>query len=146
MATTITRYNALAEYLLDGVVDLEDDTINVALVDSTYTFDATDTIWADASGSEEANGNGYTTGGVALGSKAVTLASGTATWDAADASWTFTNSKTFRGAVIYKVGTTDGIVNPLIAYVLFNDTPADITINSVGFTIVWSASGILTLA
>lgn len=148
MATTITRYNALSEYLLDGVVDLEDGTIKLALVDSGYVFDATDTVWADASGFEEANGNGYTTGGATLANSAVTRALGVSTWDADDVTWTFTDSKTFMGAILYLSGTVDGVVNPLIAYVLFNDAGGgtSITINSVAFTVQWNASGILALS
>jgi hypothetical protein len=130
---------------MDAVVDLENATIKVALVDNTYTFDATDTVWADASGSDLSTATGYTAGGATLGSKTLTHSSGTTTWDAADVTWAFTASKTFRGAVIYVSGTVDSVVNPLIGYVLFDDTPADLTINSVDFTIIWGGSGILVM-
>lgn len=148
MATTITRFNCLSEYLADGVVDLEDGTIKLALVDAAYVFDATDTVWADISANEEPGVNGYTTGGATLASSAVTRTGGVATWDAADVTWTFTDSKTFMGAVLYLSGTVDSVVNPLIAYILFNDAGGGtaITINSVAFTVQWSASGIMTVS
>lgn len=146
MAITITVYDFGKANLLGGdasgeaPIDFLSDTIKVSLHTSTYSpAAATDDFWNDAS-NELAAGNGYTANGEALASKTVTVAGGNADFDAADVSWTFTASKTFRYAVIYK-DTGTASTSPLIAYVDFGtDRVEDST-----FTIVWNASGILRL-
>jgi hypothetical protein len=118
----------------------------LALVTSEYTFNAAHTIWdpgtddaADPSHCEVANGDGYTTNGAALGSLSVTAVR----FDAADVTWAAL-TKTFRGAVLYHRATYLTIVNPLIAYILFDSTPADIVIGGGDYTVQWNASGIIT--
>lgn len=146
MATTITKYNQLSEMLCNGALDLNDAAlvVKVALVTSGYTFSAAHDEWADASGSEVATGNGYTTGGETLGSKTLNQSSGTTTFDAADVTWTAL-TKTFRRAVAYASGSIWGKTDPLLFSVLFDDTPADISVSGIDFKIVWNASGIATL-
>jgi hypothetical protein len=34
----------------------------------------------------------------------------------------------------------------LIAYILFDDSPADVTVTSTDYNVIWSSSGILQLA
>jgi len=143
MATTITPYNQLADMLNNASADLDAVTIKVALVTSSYTFSAADDEWADASGNEVASGDGYTTGGETLGSVANTPSGATSTLDAADVTWTAL-TKTFRRAIAYISGTAYGKTNPLLWAILFDDTPADVSVAGVDFKIVWNASGILT--
>lgn len=143
MATTITAYNHLS-HLIAADLDLSAATIKVALVTSAYTFSAAHTIWADASGSEVASGAGYTTGGETLGGKALTLSSVTTKFDATDLTWTAL-TKTFRRAVCYASGTIMALTNPVLFSVLFDSTPADISIPGIDFVLIWNASGILTI-
>ena len=49
MATTITAYDHLWKLVTTGSVDLDTDTIKVALVTSSYTPDAAHEEWADVS-------------------------------------------------------------------------------------------------
>lgn len=141
MAVTITKYTHLPKLFATGVVDWDTDTIKLALVTSSYTFSAADDEWADASANEVTTGSGYTTGGETVASK---TASDTAL-DAADVTWTAL-TKTFRGAILYKSGTAGGLTNPLLAYILFDDTPADTVVVASDFPVVWNPSGIFTLA
>ncbi len=119
-------------------VDWVTDTIKVALVTSAYTPNQdTHDFWNDVSANELAAGNGYTTGGNALASKTRTYdtASNTVRLDAADATWTFSATKTFRYAVVYK-DTGTAATSLLLAYIDFG---ADQAINGT-FNIVFDAT------
>jgi hypothetical protein len=113
--------------------------LRMALVSSAYTPDATNTgnaTWANVSANEIANGNGYATGGVALTGvvAAVTngfkLSSGNPSWTASGGS-----IPAWRYAVLYWLGTIDGVVNPLVGYCLGDSTPADVPATTVGNTL-----------
>lgn len=139
MATTITKYTH-AHKILCGAGNWTSDTIKVALLTSGYSFSSAHTTFADASANEVSNGNGYTTGGVTLANPTKSDTN----LDADDATWTAL-TKTFRGAVVYISGTVEALTNPLLAYILFDSTPADIVMAGTDFRIVWDASGIVTL-
>ena len=148
MAQVMYQYYEAALNRNRGVINLKTDTIKLALVASTYTPDLdAHTIWGDVSANEVATGDGYTTGGATLSSVTLTRSGALITFDAADITWS-NLTKTFRYGVLYIVGTkTDpeggaDIVNPLYAYVLWDDTPADITVTGTDWTAQWSALGI----
>lgn len=142
-AGTLTFYDSFVEALGDGTIDLDTDTINVALFTSSYTPNvATDTAYSGLSG-EVANGAGYTTAGAALASVTWAQSGGTATFDAADTAWTASGTLTARYAVLYSVTATG---NDLIGYVLLDTTPADVSATDADLTIQWNASGIFTLS
>lgn len=136
MATTETLYNHLAGLVGRGLLDLSDataDRFKVALVDSSYTFSGTHTAWADASASE-LSAAGYTAGGESLASVTYTHVSGTLwKWSSADVTWSAL--QTARAAVIYVNDTIDSIVNPLVAYILFDDTPGDVALDTIRPTV-----------
>jgi len=91
-------------------------------------------------------GNGYTVGGEALANVSVTEVSGPAgKYDADDVTWSALTA-TFRSGLLYIDGTVDGVVDPLIAYILFDTTPADITVSGVDWTVQWSANGIFKVS
>ena len=148
MAQVMYQYYEAALNRNRGVINLKTDTIKLALVASTYTPDLdAHTIWGDVSANEVASGDGYTTGGETLASVTLTRSGALVTFDAADITWS-NLTKTFRYGVLYISGTksdpeggTD-IVNPLYAYILWDDTPADITVTGTDWTAQWSTSGI----
>lgn len=138
--------NLYGNFILKGFngsdIDLVNDTVKVALVDSGYTpdLDAHD-FFNDVTNEE--GGTGYTAGGATLGSPtwAVVGASNVVKFDGADTSWT-TASIVCRGAVLYK-STGDAATSPLIAYVDFG---SDKTADGGTFLITWNASGIFTIS
>jgi hypothetical protein len=126
---------------MNGGIDLDTDTIKVALVTSTYTpdIDAHDNF-DDIT--NEVTGTGYTAGGATLGSVTVTVdnTDDEGVFDAADTSWT-SSTITARGAVIYK-STGTASTSKLICYVDFG---SNITSTASTFQITWNSEGILNL-
>lgn len=131
-------YNRYKANLLNKECDMEGDTIKAALLDTDHSFTATNNVWADVSSNELANGSGYTTGGAALASKAVTQAA-TTKFDAADTTWTSASFTAYH-LVLYD----DTLANDdLIASIDFGGA---VTVVSGTLTIQWHADGIITLA
>lgn len=145
MASTITLTNSLRKYLGDGTIDWDSDTIKCMMLTSGYTLNAAHSILADVSANEVAAGNGYTTGGVTLANKSVTLAGVVAKYTADPATWG-TLTKTYRFLALYSEKTVNGVVNPLIALILVDNTPADIVITGADYSVQWNANGIFTLS
>lgn len=139
MAVQVEKFDHFKKLLRSGAIDMSSGTFKLAMVTSSYTFDATDTVWADISANEVANGDGYTTGGKALTNLSV-AANGK--WDADDATWTGL-TKTFRRLILYKEGTFGGLVNPVLFAILPDDTPADVSVVGSTYALVWNALGIM---
>lgn len=134
-------YNSFKKLIMDGSIDLDTDTIKVALVTSTYTPDQDAHDFFDDV-TNEVSGTGYTAGGASLANKAVTAdnTDNEGVFDADDVSWT-TATITARAAILYK-STGVASTSALIAYV---DFTADKTSTAGTFTISWNSEGILNL-
>lgn len=139
MADTI--YNSFKRDIMNGGIDLDTDTIKVALVTSTYTVDQDvhdnfDDI------TNEVTGTGYTAGGATLASVTVTVdnTDNEGVFDAADVTWS-TSTITARGAVVYK-STGTASTSKLICFL---DFTTDKTSTAGDFVIQWGAEGILNL-
>lgn len=145
MTASISFYNNWKAAINDAA--LRAATVKVTLHNSTYTFAATHSVYADLT-NELATANGYTNGGQSLASITWGQTSGTATFDAADTVWTASGgSIVARRAVLRVVGTINSQVDPLIASILLDTTPADVTTTTGNtLTFVWNASGIFSLA
>lgn len=140
MATIV--YNSAKKALLDGGIDMANDTIKVALVTSGYTPDMDTHVFFDDI-TNEVSGTGYSAGGETLSGKSVTQD------DDADESYlTASNtiwegsSITARGAVMYK-STGVGSTSPLIAYFDFGQ---DETTVADTFRLTWPEGGLFVLA
>ena len=135
-------YNDFKESIMNGSIDLDSDTIKIALVSSSYTPDKDAHDFFDDV-TNEVSGTGYTAGGATLANKAVTQdnTNDLAKWDADDPSWS-SSTITARGAVIYKSTGTAG-TSRLICYIDFGQ---DYTSSNGTFSIVFHANGILTIA
>ena len=122
--------------LLLGDHHLDSDTIHIALYTSSATLAAATDGYITSN--EVANGNGYTTGGNALASKAVTENSTSGVFDAADPEWT---SATFtaRGALIYNKTLGDASSNARGAIAVL-DFGGDFTVAGGTFKIVFPAN------
>jgi len=142
-AGPLTLYQHVSESLANGTLDLDSDTLRVALFTSAYTPNAaTHEAFSELTG-EVPNGNGYTSGGATLANVTLSRTGGTAKLDADDVVWTASGgSIVARYAVIYSQ-TADKV----IGYFLLDDTPADVTVTDGNtLTIAWHASnGILTI-
>ena len=129
-------YNRFKANLMNKVVDLEADTINVALMSDSHSFDSSHTSWANVSSEEiPATGN-YTSGGMALSSPSVTEAYATK-WDAEDTQWTDATFTAYH-AVLYDSTAADNLICSF-------DFSGAQTVSSGTFTIQWNASGLITL-
>lgn len=97
------------QFLLESVRkehDLEDDTLKIALMDSAFAFNpSTHATWADVSGNEITEQNGYTAGGETLTNVAASINSGNdrIDIDADNVTWTASGGSipTTGAAVIY---------------------------------------------
>ena len=122
--------------VLLGDHHLDSDVIMIALYTSSATLSAATDGYITAN--QVANGNGYTTGGVALASKAVTENSTSGVFDAADPEWT---SATFTaaGALIYNktLGDASGDARGAIAILNFG---GDFSVAGGTFKIVFPAA------
>ena len=141
MAVSAKFYGKAFLSAFNKEIDLNSDTIKVALCTSTYTpdQDAHD-YFNDIT--NEVTGTGYTAGGATLGSAAVSYTGGTNTFafDGADVSWA-TSTITARYAIVYdSTGTSS--TSPLICYVDFG---ADVSTTAGTFTLTWDAAGICTV-
>ncbi len=134
-------YNSFKKKIMDGSIDLDTDTIKVALVTSSYTPDQDAHDFFDDI-TNEVSGTGYTAGGASLSTKTVTAdnTDNEGVFDADDVSWT-SSTITARGAVIYK-STGTASTSPLICYLDFG---SDKVSTAGTFTISWNSEGILNL-
>lgn len=102
-------------------------------------------VWTEQGINFAANevvGSGYAQGGKALANKAVTYSANVTKFDGDDLVWG-SSTVTARCLALWKNGTANGIVNPLILLVLLDDTPADVSSNNSDFSVLWNAAGIL---
>lgn len=140
-------YNKTKEFLGDGTLDLDTDTIKCALFQSssncaTLTWDE----FGDLT-NEVAAGTGYVANGYTLTASWVE-SSGTVTFDSDDPSWTASGgSIVARFAVVYANVTRNGVTDPLICYSLLDNTPDNVTATDGNvLSITMHASGIFTVS
>jgi hypothetical protein len=155
MPSELKFYNKFMEYV-GGIIDLKTDPIKLMLVTSAYTFNAAHDVLADIQTSPDPEvvaiaspSNGYTAGGKLLTGQTYEAIDSPAQskFDANDLTFSALTA-TFRHGILYAAKTigSPAIVNPLIAYILFDITPADIVVNGVDYIVQWNASGIFILS
>ena len=122
--------------VLLGDHHLDSDSIYIALYTSSASLGAATDGYVTSG--EVANGNGYTTAGVALASKTVEENSTSGVFDAADPEWT---SATFtaRGALIYNKTLGDASSNARGAIAVI-DFGGDFSVAGGTFKIVFPAN------
>ena len=136
-----TFTNGARTSLLNGTFDLDTDTFLMALFLSTSNLGAATTTYAGVTNAH-ANANGYTTGGISLGTLDLTGTTTVKVDDTTDPVWTASGgSITARFAAIYKTGSN------VLCYCLLDSTPGDVTATSGNtLTVAINAAGIFTLA
>lgn len=127
--------------LVNGTFDLDTDTFLMALFLSTSNIGAASTTYAGLT-NEHANANGYTTGGISLGTLALSGTTTVTVDETTNPVWTASGgSIVARFAVIYESGGN------VLCYCLLDSTPGDVTTtNGNTLTVTFHASGIFTLA
>ncbi len=131
--------NATITNIVNGTFAIGSDTFKVALFQSTSNLGAGSTSYAGVT-NEVTNGNGYTTGGVAV---TLTL-SGTTTVKVdfqTDPEWTGSGGGfSARWAALYEVGGN------VLAYCLLDSSPADVTVAAgQKLTVAANANGVMTI-
>lgn len=146
MAATGKAYPMLADSLGQKLIDVDTDTLKVALF-SAYTYAATHQFLSDALGAgTQSSGTGYTAGGATLGSVTWTRSGDVYKLDAADTVWSAAGGS-LAGAfgIIYDSSPASDATRPLIGYVNLNGAGGTLTATDAAFTIAWNAAGILTV-
>jgi hypothetical protein len=135
-------FNSFKRDIANGSIDLDTDTIKLMLVAAAYVPNI-DTHAKRSDVTNEVSGAGYTSGGIALANKTVTMntTSDKGVFDADDVVIS-TATITARGAVLYKARGGASSADELIAYLDFG---SDITSTAGNFNIAFDANGILTL-
>lgn len=136
-------YNSAKKKLVDGSIDLDTDTIKVALLTSSYTPNIDSDDFFDDVSAYEVSSSGYSAGGSALANKSVTQdnTNDLAKFSADDVTWSAVTF-TARYAVIYK-STGTAATSALIAVI---DLLVNKSFSAEDATLTWSANGILTFA
>ena len=135
MAITQAMSTLFKKDLLLGDHHLDTDDIYIALYTSSASLDAATDGYTT---SNEVSGSGYSAGGNALSSKAVTENSTSGVFDAADPEWT-SASFTARGALIYNKTLGDASSNSRGAIAVLN-FGGDFTVAGGTFKIVFPAA------
>lgn len=130
-------YNIFKENLMEKNVDLVNDTIKVALLNSSFSFVVSDTVFLNT---HEISGTGYSAGGNTLSGKSVGLSGNSAVWTASNLLWP---SSTFSAAfaLIYDSSVASA-TGDLIAAIDFGGT---VSVSGGIFEIQWSGSGIISI-
>jgi len=128
MAATVTNSLEFLKEMLTKEHDLENDTLQCALMGSGFSADeASHSEWSDVSGSEIAGGSGYTAGGQTLTNVAVSINStdGRVEVDADNPSWTASGGAipTVGGAVIYNSSHASNTIFCELVFSADYDTP-----------------------
>jgi len=134
------------EFSLDigsKVHDLDGDTLKVGLIDSTAAPTGADATprWSDYSANEVGTGGNYVANGATLASSSYTEASGVATLDANNVTWS-QNASGFTDAY-YAVVYNDTASNDEALCFIDLDGPVSEVAGDV--TITWNSSGIITV-
>jgi hypothetical protein len=139
MATILTKY-AHTNRRFKKSWNWDSDTFHLRLLNSTYTFSDTHTVWADASSAEIAATGNYTANG-----KTLTCSSDNTKLMASDVIWT-NLTHTFYQGVIVRTGTVDGLTDALVGHYLWNDAGGgtNIVLDDIDF-LVRMANGVFTL-
>jgi hypothetical protein len=129
-------YERFKANLMNKIVDLEADTIQVALMTTSHAFTATDNVWTDVS-TNEITGTGYTANGVVLASATVSQAA-TTKFDGNDSAWTTATFTAYHAVLWDNTVATDDLMCSF-------DFGGAKTVTAGTFTIQWHANGIITL-
>ena len=144
MAITANMYPMIFTTTWNKEANINSDTVKVALTNTAYTYAAThkyfDASPFNAAFTELTTANGYTAGGLTVGSTATTSAQ-TTTWTTAAPVWTSTGTLSALAAVWYD--STPASNKPVIAFVAFGGTVT--AASGATLTITPNAGGVISV-
>ena len=154
MAVLFRWYDRATLYMPNGTyeagspqVSIASQALTVALLTSSYTFSASHNVYGDLT-NELSTGGGYTSGGKAMTTIALTQATTVSNLTADNVVWTASGGgiPAFRYAVCYINATLNSIVKPLLFAIDNNgsDVPATTAPNTL--TVTWNATGVFQVA
>ena len=121
-------YPTFKQRLLGADIELENDTIKVALIDTgTYTYSAAHEFWSSASTALVGTAG-------TLGTKTIALG----VFDAADVTFTGVTGSSVEALIIYKDTGVAG-TSPLIAYIDTVASGLPVTPNSGNIDVAWDS-------
>lgn len=129
-------YQRFKANLMNKEIDMEADTIKVALLNNSHSYTATHNTWSQVS-ANEISGTGYSAGGATLGTKSVTQAAATK-FDAADTAWSTATFTAYHAVLYDDTLTNDDLICSF-------DLGGAQSVSAGTFTIQWHADGIITL-
>lgn len=148
-AGKVKLYEKAKGNIANGTIDLDTDTFKAILLASTSNANTLSgsEVLADLT-NELATANGYTAGGITLTSVTWTQSGGTWTFTSAAPVWTASGAGiTARLFAIYKSGTANSKVNPLVGVCLMDTTPADVVATAGNtLTVTPNGSGLFNLS
>lgn len=142
-AASFNKFNLFVDNLAKGTMNLNSDVIKSGLSNTAPV--ATNTCYSDVSGTELANGNGYTTGGATVPSTSLSNASGLETLNAGPSLWTSNTGTMGPFRYIFYYDSTPSGCKPLIGWY---DNGSSISLNGVNgdtFTNTPTGGALLTL-
>ena len=139
----VTFYNSFKKKIMDGSIDLDTDTIKMALTSSSYTPSIDNHDFFDDITNEVSASGTYSAGGATLANKAVTQdnTNNKAVFDFDDVSFT-SATITARYAIFYK-STGVASTSALIGY---DDLGSDKTSTAGTWAYTVNASGLINLS
>jgi hypothetical protein len=109
------KFNSFVQNLANGSVNLATDTLKIMLT-NTAPSPSANALYGDVSGTETVNGNGYTTGGLAVTGQASSQTSGVEALTGTGVTWTASGAMgAFRYAILYDTTPTSPL-KPLVGY------------------------------
>lgn len=142
MATTTTICDSFKDELLQGIHDLDTDTIKCALYYSAATLTQATTAY---SATNEASGTGYSAGGVTLTSPTVTLAANNSHVAAADWANAVFSNVTLSG-IYYALLYNSSKANRAIAYCTYDAPGKSATAADFTVTLPESGTGVIRIS
>lgn len=140
-------YNNFKKLLFDGSINLNSDTIEVALIDgSGYTPDIDGHVFVgdvlNGSTATECSGSGYSRKTISTPTTSTDLTDDEAVFDGDDLSYIDAEFGDITGILLFK-SVTDDTDSPLIAHITADKFP--LTTNGGDVNLNWAAEGILNL-
>ena len=136
----LTLFEEFAKMLGSENFVFGSDTTKVALFDTSASFAATDASPVYSS-TNEVSGTGYSAGGATIASPTYTEASGVATFDGANITWS-QNASGFTGATSALIYDDTNATKMAIGWV---DLGSAVSQQDGDVTISWNTSGIFTV-